>query len=69
MTIKRKRFDEGLINPRMMSARAELVPPYMVYFFLLIFGNVSTRYPKMNLSAQGIMTVLAAMVVRAGFMP
>ena len=61
-------FEEGLINPRKMSAIAEINPPIRVYCFLFIFLYDSTIHPKINFRAQGIIMVLAAIVVSAGEM-
>jgi len=66
MSMKKRRLVAGLIKARMKSAIDELIPPRRAYCFLLIVRNESTIHPKINLSAQGIMTMLAAMVVIAG---
>ena len=68
INMNNSRFEEGLIIERMISAIEELTPPNKVYCFLFIFRYESTIHPKMNFSAQGIMTILAAMVVIAGEM-
>ena len=63
MKMNRSRFDDGLIRERMKRAIEELIPPRRVYCFLFICRNESTTHPNKNLSAQGIMTMLAAIVV------
>lgn len=66
--MKPKRLIVGLMNAKMNKAIEELIPPMSVYCFLLINRYESTIQPNMNLSAQGIITMLAAMVVIAADM-